>query len=251
MTSLSIVKSPFTLYVIDNSPTNVLKVHFTSIKNIRYIHNPKNPGFGVSHNIALKFSIKDMIPYHFVINPDVYFKEDVITSMVRYIQEHDDIGMMMPQILNNDGTIQYLPKLLPSPYSLIMRKLKHPNSIYTSFINEYELRKIPSDMIYEAPVLSGCFTLFNVKALKEIGIYDDRFFMYFEDWDISRRMNQKYKTIYFPSVSVYHAYEAGANKEIKLLKIFLNSARNYFNKWGWFFDRERKKINKKTLMQFQ
>ena len=51
-------------------------------------------------------------------------------------------------------------------------------------------------------MISGCFTLFSVEKLKEIGLYDDHYFMYFEDWDISRRMHLKYKTVYFPEVSV-------------------------------------------------
>lgn len=75
--------------------------------------------------------------------------------------------------------------------------------------------------------------------------------MYFEDWDLSRRMHQKYKTIYYPLVSVYHGYESGANKSKRLFKIFVQSALRYFNKWGWIFDKERRKVNRKTLKQFQ
>ena len=93
--------------------------------------------------------------------------------------------------------------------------------------------------------------MFRVKALKEIGLYDDRFFMYFEDWDISRRMNQKYKTIYFPKVAIYHGYESGANKNLRLFKIFVESAIRYFNKWGWVMDSDRNKVNRKTLRQFK
>jgi hypothetical protein len=64
-------------------------------------------------------------------------------------------------------------------------------------------------------------------------------------------MHQKYKTIYYPLVSVYHGYESGANKSFKLFKIFIQSAFTYFNKWGWFFDKERTQMNKKTLSQFE
>ncbi|MCY1560600.1 hypothetical protein D9M68_977500 [compost metagenome] len=106
-------------------------------------------------------------------------------------------------------------------------------------------------MIYNAPILSGCFTLLNLEAIKKVGGYDDNFFMYFEDWDLSRRIHQHYKTLYFPLVSVYHGYESGANKSSRLFKIFVNSAITYFSKWGWFFDSERKKINKKALEQFK
>lgn len=249
--SLDFVKSSYKLYVIDNSPSNTLISFFEGKKNIEYIHNPTNPGFGASHNIALKKTLEDNIPYHFVINPDVYFTSDVITPMVEHMAENAKIGMMMPQILNLDGTAQHLPKLLPSPLSLFLRKIKQPKIIYDSFIERYELRNVPDHQIYTAPILSGCFTLFNAKALRDVGLYDDRFFMYFEDWDISRRVYQKFKTVYFPKVSVYHGYESGANKNKRLFKIFVKSAQSYFNKWGWFFDRERDKINQITLNQFK
>ena len=132
-----------------------------------------------------------------------------------------------------------------------MRKLKHPKKLYHQFIDSYELRKVELDKIYEAPVLSGCFTVFRVSALADVGVYDDRFFMYFEDWDISRRMNRCYKTVYFPKASIFHDYESGANHNSRLLKIFIKSAIYYFNKWGWFFDKERKSINDLTLSQFK
>ena len=242
-------KSDVILYLIDNSPTNNLKDIYQDDRII-YIHNPENPGFGASHNLAFKFSIRENAKYHFVINPDVYFDVDVITNMVNFMEDNDNVGMVMPRILNIDGTAQFLPKLLPSPYSLLMRKVKFPKSIYNKFINKYELREIEENLIYEAPILSGCFTLFRTEALKEVGLYDEKFFMYFEDWDISRRMHLKYKTIYLPDAYIYHGYESGANKNKNLFKIYLSSAFYYFSKWGWFFDKERKRINKKTLKQF-
>ncbi|KQB41548.1 glycosyltransferase [Flavobacterium aquidurense] len=238
------------LYLIDNSPTDILKTLKKDSRTI-YIHNPSNPGFGASHNIAIQKSVNEGIKYHFIINPDIYFDQDVVLPMISYMVKDSSIGMMMPQILNLDGTIQNLPKLLPSPFSILWRKLKKPARSYEKFINQYELRQVPKDMIYHAPVLSGCFTLLNLEAIKKVGMYDDKFFMYFEDWDLSRRMHQHYKTIYFPLVSVYHGYDSGANKSSKLFRIFINSAITYFNKWGWFFDTERKKINKEALAQFK
>ncbi|KUJ50604.1 glycosyltransferase [Chryseobacterium sp. JAH] len=237
------------LYLIDNSPTDVLKMQFER-ENIIYIFNPSNPGFGAAHNIALKEALLIGSEYHLVVNPDTYFNEDIISPMIEYMQQNPDVGMMMPRILNEDGTIQNLPKLLPSPYSVLMRKLKKPTTIYKRFINNYELRFIDENLIYNAPILSGCFTIIKMRVLQELGCYDDKFFMYFEDWDLSRRIHRHYKTIYFPKVSVYHGYHSGANKSRKLFKIFINSAITYFNKWGWFSDRERALINKETLKQF-
>ncbi|PAM94411.1 glycosyl transferase family 2 [Flavobacterium sp. IR1] len=239
------------LYLVDNSPADDLKVFTNNDSRIIYIHNPSNPGFGAAHNIAILKAIEKGSKYHFVVNPDIYFDGKVISSMVDFMDKDSSIGMMMPQILNLDGTIQNLPKLLPSPVSILLRKLKKPAGIYQKFINRYELREVGEKVIYNAPILSGCFTLLNLEAIKKIGVYDDNYFMYFEDWDLSRRIHQHYKTIYFPLVSVYHGYDSGANKSSKLFKIFLNSSITYFNKWGWIFDSERKKINKQALSQFQ
>lgn len=238
------------LFLIDNSVNDSLRI-LEKYPRIVYIHNPSNPGFGAAHNIAIQKAMDSGSRYHFIVNPDIYFEEDVISSMVEYMQSDSSIGMMMPQILNLDGTVQSLPKLLPSPFSILWRKLKTPPKAYQKFIDDYELRNVPQEIIYNAPVLSGCFTLLNLEAIKKIGLYDDRFFMYFEDWDLSRRIHREYKTIYYPLVSVYHGYDSGANKNSKLFKIFVKSAVTYFSKWGWFFDGERKKINKEALSQFK
>jgi GT2 family glycosyltransferase len=248
--SILINKLEIVLYLIDNSPSDELKVLKYKDKKITYIHNPSNPGFGAAHNIAINNAIAQGSKYHFIINPDIYFKEDVVSKMVIYMEQDDSIGMMMPEILNLDGSVQYLPKLLPNPISILLRKFKRPFTIYQKFINKYELRFVAQKEIYNAPILSGCFTLLNLQAIQKVGMYDDNFFMYFDDWDLSRRMHKMYKTIYFPKVSVYHGYDSGANKSGRLFKIFIKSAIRYFNKWGWFFDRERERINKAALAQF-
>ena len=246
------VNNIFIIYLIDNSPTNYLsQLSSFNYMNVKYIHSGKNLGFGSGHNLALEKAIEINSKFHFIINPDIIISDNVITRMVNYIEQNDNVGMMMPQILNLNGSIQHLPKLLPSPLSILLRKIKRPVKLYSNFISKYELHFVPNDLTYNAPILSGCFTLLNLKVIQEVGMYDDKFFMYFEDWDLSRRIHIKYRTIYFPKVSVYHGYESGANKSGRLFKVFVKSAIRYFNKWGWFFDFERKKINDNTLMQFR
>jgi GT2 family glycosyltransferase len=249
MKSFSLVTIPIKILVIDNSPTNILS-KFLLDYDIEYIFNPCNPGFGSSHNIAFKKSMDLGFKYHLVVNPDIQFGSGVIESIINELEKDNSIGMIMPKILNFDATIQYLPKLLPTPFSIILRKIKYPKHFFNKFINKYELRFVPLDFKYNAPILSGCFTAFNMNAIKNVGLYDDKYFMYFEDWDLSRRMHNNFKTIYFPNVYIYHGYDSGANKNIKLFFIFLNSAFHYFNKWGWFFDKKRKIINSIALSQF-
>ncbi len=237
------------LYIIDNSYINLLENKLMHTK-IVYLHNPSNPGFGASHNIALMKSCVEKYDYHFVVNPDIYLSPLVISNMVYKMEADKSIGMMMPKIVFPNGKIQYLPKLLPTPFTLIQRKFKWPKHFYEKLINIYELRFVDEKMTYSCPILSGCFTLLRLSAIEEIGCYDDSFFMYFEDWDLSRRMHLKYKTIYCPDYSVIHQYYSGANKNLKLFIVFLKSAIKYFTKWGWLFDIDRKKINKAVLKQF-
>ena len=237
------------VYLVDNTYDNSL--HFYSkLKNTEYLHCPTNPGFGFSHNIAINKAILNNCKFHFVVNPDISLGESVIFKMVDYMSNNEEIGMMMPKILNVDGSVQFLPKLLPSPLCLIKRKLYKKIPFFERFVNRYELRFVPSDQIYDTPILSGCFTLLNLEAINNLGSYDESFFMYFEDFDLSRRVNSLYKTIYFPIVHVVHEYDSGANKNLNLFFIFFRSAVRYFNKWGWICDSNRNKVNKKTLEQF-
>ncbi|ULQ59885.1 hypothetical protein K7I13_00590 [Brucepastera parasyntrophica] len=99
------------------------------------------------------------------------------------------------------------------------------------------------------PYLSGCFMFFRVAALITEGFFDERFFMYPEDIDITRRIHRKYKTMYYPDISIMHIHEAASYKDKKMLKIHIINLIRYFNKWGWFFDKERRTINKNVLTQ--
>lgn len=240
------------LYLIDNSSTDNLKIlREIDTQRIVYLFQNNNLGFGKGHNIAIKESLQSQISYHLVINPDIYFDHGTIESMVHYMSQDSNIGMLMPEILNEDQTVQNLPKLLPTPLSLFMRKSTFLKTYHKRFLDHYELRFVKRNQIYNVPILSGCFTLLNLGAIKEVGLYDDNFFMYFEDWDLSRRMHELYKTVYYPNVSVTHGYESGANKSRRLLKIFVDSYITYFNKWGWILDNNRKKVNKRALSQFK
>lgn len=87
-------------------------------------------------------------------------------------------------------------------------------------------------------------------ALAEVGMFDERFFLYMEDADLCRRIGQKYRTVYYPEVHVTHAFKKASYKELKLLYQHMRSAVLYFNKWGWFRDPDRKRINRETLTRY-
>jgi GT2 family glycosyltransferase len=233
------------IYLIDNSPE--ITNSFSSY-NVQYHFTGKNIGFGAGHNIALQNSINDGVKYHLVLNSDVSFDISVIEALIQKIDLDPNIGTIMPKILNSDGSVQLLPKLLPTPFQVLIRAIKPLRRVFFLNNNEYTLANY-TEIEINVPIISGCFSLFRVEVIKEVGFYDTNFFMYFEDFDLSRRIHSKFKTIYYPKVSVIHTHERGAAKSFKLFTIFIKSAISYFNKYGWFFDRKRKIINKEVLDQ--
>lgn len=86
------------LYLIDNSSNDSLRELSNVSSKILYIHSA-NLGFGHGHNIALKKAIESGSKYHIVINPDIYWKEQVIESLTSYMDTHTDCGLVMPKIL--------------------------------------------------------------------------------------------------------------------------------------------------------
>jgi GT2 family glycosyltransferase len=238
------------IYLIDNSPTDILSCLASLDSRIEYIFNNANLGFGKAHNIALKRSIEENIPYHLVLNPDVYFKGWVLEELYNFMENNPDVGLVMPKVLYPDGTLQYLCKLLPTPLDLFGRRFLNfgPFKKIVEKRNEvYELRFTGYDKIMEVPYLSGCFMFIRTSVLKKVGLFDERFFMYLEDTDLSRRIHRVAKTVYYPYVYIYHEYGKGSYKSLKLLYYHIKSAIKYFNKYGWFFDKEREEINRKTL----
>jgi GT2 family glycosyltransferase len=99
------------------------------------------------------------------------------------------------------------------------------------------------------PFLSGCFMFFRTSALKQVGLFDERFFLYAEDTDLSRRMHQQFKTLFYPKAEIFHVHARGSYKNFVLTLHNLKSAAQYFNKWGWFYDPIRKEINRNTLLK--
>ena len=238
------------VYLIDNSPTDTLRCLVSLDSRIEYIFNNANLGFGKAHNIALKRSIEENILYHLVLNPDVYFEKGVLEELYNFMEANKDVGLVMPKVLYPDGSIQYLCKLLPTPFDLFGRRFLNigPFKKIVEKRNEiYELRFTGYDKIMEVPYLSGCFMFIRTEVLKKVGLFDERFFMYLEDTDLSRRIHRVAKTIYYPYVHIYHEYGKGSYKSLKLLYYHIKSAIKYFNKYGWFFDKEREEINKKIL----
>jgi GT2 family glycosyltransferase len=230
------------IFIIDNSPV------YSPILNklsIEYIFNDANIGYGAAHNKAIKRSIEGDIPYHIVLNPDITLTKDTISVLLSFMELNKDVGLVMPKIVYEDGSIQYLCKMLSTPFDLLGRRfLIGPLSVfYRKRLYKYELHHKDYEKEMDVPNLSGCFMFLRTNVLVKSGLFDSRFFMYLEDIDLTRRIHQYARTVYYPNAVACHGYAKGSYKSFKLFYFHTRSAVKYFNKWGWLFDTERKRIN--------
>lgn len=215
-------------------------------KKIVYLKTKENNGFGYGHNYAIHLYAHQS-DYFLICNPDIYFESEEFNKLINFSINQPE-GLFLPKIIYPHGENQYAARLLPSPLNLFARRFSQ--KISQNLDQKYLLKKFTIDKPMFVPSLSGCFMLFRSSILLQLGGFDERFFMYMEDVDLSRRCAEKYGAIYYPSATVIHKHDQGSYKDIFLLKIHLKSAFLYFNKWGWFYDIGRKKLNNRCLKQF-
>lgn len=236
------------LFLIDNSLDDRLRELGGTSERVRYIHSV-NRGYGAGHNIAIREAMEMGATYHVVVNPDICFEVGVLEKLVEYMDARKEVSLVMPQVLYPDGRMQYLCKLLPGPLDLLGRRF-FPWKKWIKRRNfRYELRFADYSREMEVPSLSGCFMFIRMEAVKKVGSFDERYFMYAEDLDLCRRLGRVGRTVYYPGAIVYHAYEKGSYKNAKLMRYHICSVVKYFNKWGWLFDSERRKKNRKLLKE--
>jgi GT2 family glycosyltransferase len=233
----------YKLYLIDNS-SSPLPLEKMRHLPMEYIFNNGNVGFGKGHNIALRRSVENS-KYHLVLNPDVYFEKDTLEEVFKFMESNPQTGLVLPRVYNSESQSQFVARRLPDPFVLVVRRLNSrvANRLFKERLDRYEMREKDYSTAFQAPFLSGCFMFFRTESLQKVGFFDERFFMYMEDVDLSRRIFRHFRNVYLPEVSIVHGHARASYKSLKALLIHATSAFRYFNKWGWFFDPERAKIN--------
>ncbi len=237
------------LYLVDNSRSDELKC-LSACRNTEYFFMNSNKGFGAGHNFIMKQPGK-MGKYHLVLNPDIYFEAGSLERLYDYMEVNMDVGNVMPCVVYPDGQLQYLCKLLPTPIDWIGRMFMPFKSIKEKINNSFEMRFADYNKEMNVPYLSGCFMFLRKSVIEEVGVFDEGIFMYGEDTDLNRRIHQKYRTMYYPKATITHAFEKGSHKNFRLFWIHVKAAVYYLNKWGWFFDKERWKINRETKLAYR
>ncbi len=242
------------IYLIDNSPEDATALWQSYAKRntgkawsrIEYRFVGENIGYGRGHNRALRESIYSGVAFHLVLNTDIVVRAEDIDALCAFMESEPLVGQVMPRVVYPDGTTQYLCKLLPTPFDVFGRRFL-PRRWTARRNARYELRMFGYDRPLNVPYLSGCFMLLRTKAAFEARLFDERYFLYPEDIDLTRTIHRNYLTLYYPAVTVVHRHKQGSYHSLRLLWVHIVNLCRYFNKWGWWYDPERRAFNRQVL----
>ena len=207
----------YKLYVFDNgSSDNTENAVMSADANAVFTETGKNLGFGKANNLVLPLMDSK---YHAIVNPDIRLNSDVLNDICKYLDEHRDVVLATPKVLFPDGREQHLPKLRPRLIYLLARRLP----FFKSKAREYTMEDRSLTEPVEIDQCSGCFAVIRSDVFKSLGGFDERFFMYMEDADLTLRAKQYGKTVYLPQFCVIHEWERSSSKSLKYLMIHISS----------------------------
>lgn len=216
-------------FVVDNNSTdNTVELVKKNFPRVNVTVLSQNKGFGYGHNKILNKINSD---FHVILNPDITFNTNIFDNLAEYLQSNPNVAVVVPQILNADGSVQALPRLKPKFKYLISGRLERFGGIFKLWRDEYTC----SGEIFEKPTeidfCSGCFMMIRSEIFKKLNGFDERFFMYFEDADLTRRAQKYGKTVLHPGICAIHTWERTSCKKLKYLCIHVDSMIKYFKKW--------------------
>lgn len=200
---------------------------------LQYLPQADNLGFGHGHNTVLESLGSD---FHIVLNPDAVLQSDTILAGLCSMMRDDSIVLLSPRVFGPEGGQEFLCKRYPSAMVLLLRGFA-PGFIRRLFrqqLDAYEMRDLCSgEQQVEIEIASGCFMLVRSAALRAVGGFNEDFFLYFEDFDLSLRLRQQGRLVFQPAMQVVHHGGYAAKKGLRHVRYFISSGLRFFNLHGW------------------
>lgn len=225
------------IYIIDNvdiasdegnnkKQKNELEELANQYADVTYAATGKNLGFGGGHNYVLE---KLDSKLHAIVNPDIILQEDAFTKLISYMQD-ENIGMCVPRLVNEDGELLAVYRRDLTVWDMFIRMfLKNAFKKRQAY---HTMQEMDYTKPFDVPFAQGSFLVIRTELFKKLGGFDERFFLYMEDADLCKRVNQISRLSYCPDATVVHKWEKGSHKSGKLFKLHVQSMMSYFCKWG-------------------
>ena len=221
----------FEVFVVDNNSTDeTVKRVSERFPMVNLIVAECNLGFGKAHNLVLN---KIKSEYHLILNPDIIIKTNVIKELVNYLEIDNKAVMVTPKIISPNGNNQFLPKKNPKFKYVVAGKLEKFSKYFSHIRNEYTMSEQESKAIspFGIEFCTGCFMMIRSEIFKKLNGFDERFFMYLEDADLSRRARKYGEIMFLPKSAAVHAWHRESAKSLKFFLIHLSSLVKYLLKW--------------------
>ncbi len=226
------------LYLVDNGGTEVPASWSARLAEagveLVVLRGHGNVGYGRGHNLAIE---RGDSHFHLVLNPDVISQADTLPVAIDLMMRHPDVGLVVPEVRDSRGETQFLCRRYPSVFDLLLRGFA-PRLIRNLFgrrLDRYEMRDAydAADEVWDPPIVSGCFMFYRSRVLHTLGGFDPRYFLYFEDYDLSLRTAKVARIVYSAKVRIVHFGGGAARKGWLHVKLFAASAIRFYNRFGW------------------
>lgn len=226
-----------TLTLIDNSEDGSLALHLRELAGSErwaapaVISGHGNVGYGAGHNLAIRVTNSAS---HLILNPDVELDQDSLRYALQTLAD-PRIVLVGAVGRDGDGRPGYLSKRMPGVWTFFLRGfapawLKRP---FQASLASYEYHDLPQDKVSDVVLVSGAFMLCRSDALQAVGGFDERYFLHFEDLDLSLRMHARGRVVSDPRVTLIHHGGHSARKGLHHILLFARSAFRFFNTHGW------------------
>ena len=199
-----------------------------------FIPNDDNLGYGATINRFVR-SLPSLPEYLAFLNTDISWKAGTFEKGIDFMSDNESCVLMVPKILNPDRSVAYLCKRNPTLLALISRRFI-PDILKPKSHKEYDrwlfLRNSNYSDIIESSYLSGCCMIVRSVPFMDLAGFDEEFFLYLEDADLTRGMQSYGKCLHVPYLSIVHQWQRGSYKNPKLMYWNILSFFIYSNKWG-------------------
>ncbi|MDQ2753665.1 MAG: glycosyltransferase family 2 protein [Bacteroidota bacterium] len=221
------------VFVIDNcSPDDTIAYLQPQFQWVKFVQNQTNEGFAGANNKALQIAKGEYILF---LNPDTILAEDTLEQCIFFYKNKPNAGAVGVRMI--DGKGNFLPeskRSFPSP-AVSFYKLSGLSSLFPKHkqFGKYALNFLPEKEVHEVDVIAGAFMMIPKQILDATGSFDEQFFMYAEDIDLSYRIQQKgYKNYYLGSVTIVHFKGESTKKgSFQYVKVFYNAMNLFVKKW--------------------
>ena len=234
---LSNLPSNIKFAVIANDYIEDEPVSRLSTNAIKFISSSTNLGYSKAANLLIS-SFTQLPPYIAILNTDLIWIPGTFTAILDWLFLHQDVCLAVPQILNENGEIEFLCKQNPTLLALLSRRFLHSRlkpKWLKSYDSWYCMKSYDYTTVFESSYLSGCCMVIKASAFVESGGFDERYFLYLEDADLTRKLSGFGRCVHLPSAEVTHNWGRGNHKSVRLSIVNIVSACKYFLKWGLTF----------------